>query len=158
MSQARVIISLVLLITSFSIGYITAESKYQKILLAQEKAYSDSIQRARDQEQVWRNKTVDVEKNYQEQLHQVQQSNATLDALVVRLRKQLSQTSNRVSTTPLPTNHTHESPRRARVPGEIDKLIVFSDRCAKRSDELILQVQGLQKWINEVYKEPEKNE
>lgn len=102
MPQARVIISLVLLITSFSIGYITAESKYQKILLAQEKTYSDSIQRARDQEQVWRNKTVDVEKNYQEQLHQVQQSNATLDALVVRLRKQLSQTSNRVSTTPPP--------------------------------------------------------
>ena len=120
----------------FSLGHYRTESEYQEILLQQANEYKKNVEEAKKLEQHWKNQAV--------VLASIQHSNAEL---VDRLRKQLDDYSNRMSKNPDSTSQSDAKDRNSRISKEVNQLIKFSERCSKRADELIIQVNALQDWI-----------
>lgn len=128
----------------FSLGHYRTESEYQEILLQQANEYKKNVEEAKKLEQHWKNQAVVLENEYQEKITSIQHSNAEL---VDRLRKQLDDYSNRMSENSDSSSKSDADNGKARVSKEVNRLIEFSERCSKRADELILQVNALQDWI-----------
>lgn len=132
----------------FSVGYFLGsyktESEYQQKLLEQSVQYRESVKEARKQEQKWREYSYQVENDYQKKLSDIERSNAQL---VSQLRKQLREYSSRMPKNTGTTSSSHDETRESRVSEELDRLIEFSERCSKRTDELIIQLSSLQDWI-----------
>lgn len=127
------------------LGYYKAETEYQELLLEQAAEYKKTVEEAKRLEQHWKDQVITIENEYQEKINSIQQSNSEL---VNRLRKQLAEYSSRVSQNTSTSSKPNAEARSSRVSEEIGNLIKFSERCAKRTDELIIQVQLLQSWIN----------
>lgn len=136
---------------SFIIGFTTSwgitSAHYKDMLLDQARAYKASIEAVRAKELEWRNKANEAEEHYTKELEAVR---ATDSAELDRLRKQLASTS-RVPGNCTSASQSDDPNRRAKVSERIEALAEFSDRCARRTDELIIQLRNLQKWVREYY-------
>ena len=106
--------------------------------------YVQSLKDARAKEQEWRDKAYAIEEKYQQDLQSIKSSN---DAVVNKLRKQLSEASTRVPSTCKTTNKSDGSTGESRVSKEITSLIEFSEHCARRLDESLVLNKALQDWI-----------
>lgn len=135
---------LIALFVGIYLGYGAADNHYKGLLLEQSEAYKASIQAVRTKEQEWRRKAYEAEEQYQKDLEAVRlDTSHELD----RLRKQLAE-AHRVSSAYASTSQPDGEDRRPNVPKRIEELAEFSERCARRADELIVQVRSLQDWIN----------
>ena len=137
------------LMAGFALGYSLAASNYKDDLLSVAQDYEKTVQASRIKEQEWRERADQLESEYQHKLNAIRTSN---DAALNELRQQLAKASYRVSKDHNTTSKSDAEAREARVSKEIQALAEFSDRCSRRTDELILQVKGLQDWITEVSK------
>ena len=140
---ALVIISLVI---GFFLGYGYMADTHTEIMNQKESEYVVPIELARNFERQWQNKAQEIEDEYQKELIAIKQSN---DLIVDRLRIQLDSYDKRLSSCTKSSNRTNGSTGTTSVSTEVKNLINFSEQCAKRADELILQVNGLQKWYRE---------
>lgn len=138
---------LVCLGLGFLLGFGLTSSHYKDELLDQANAYKKSVQEAREQEQVWRSKANEIEREYQARIDDIKLSNA---AVLNRLYKQLNEATSRVSSDSRASLSSHGQTREANVSKEIKKLVDFSNQCARRADELIIQVNSLQEWNKKV--------
>ena len=134
------------LIVGFFLGYGYMADEHNEIMVSKEKEYLTSLEEARNKERQWQNKAQEIENEYQKNLIAIRQSN---DITVDRLRSQLDSYSKRLSSCSKSSNRTNGSTGTTSVPREIKNLVNFSEQCARRADELILQVNGLQKWYKE---------
>lgn len=119
---------------------------YEEKLTEIHNKYVESIQEARAKEEEWRVKADELEQKYQKEMEAVKYSN---DAVVDKLRKQLSDSSSRVPKACKPTTKSDDSSRRARVSKELTSLIEFSEQCSRRLDESLVLNRALQNWIKE---------
>lgn len=126
------------------LGYYKAETEYQELLLEQAAEYKKTVEEAKRLEQHWKDQATTIENEYQEKINSIQQSNSEL---VNRLRKQLAEYSSRVSKNSSASSKPNAKDRKTRISEELNNLVEFSQRCSKRADELIIQVNALQDWI-----------
>lgn len=126
------------------LGYYKAETEYQELLLEQAAEYKKTVEEAKRLEQHWKDQATTIENEYQEKINSIQQSNSEL---VNRLRKQLAEYSSRVSKNSSASSKSNAESRKTRISEELNNLVEFSQRCSKRADELIIQVNALQDWI-----------
>lgn len=119
---------------------------YEEKLTEIHNKYVESIQEARAKEEEWRVKADELEQKYQKEMEAVKYSN---DAVVDKLRKQLSDSSSRVPKACKPTSKPDDPARRARVSKELTSLIEFSEQCSRRLDESLVLNRALQNWIKE---------
>lgn len=130
------------------LGYGVTSSHYKSKLLALDSQYKEAVIEARSQEEKWRKLSDEQEAEYRKKLDSIVRNN---DKLVKQLRKQLAA----ISSSGMPKNARtssvpDDSSGRTKVANEVGDLAEFSSQCAKRADELILQVDGLQKFIKSV--------
>ena len=119
---------------------------YEEKLAEIHNKYVESIQEARAKEEEWRVKADELEQKYQKEVEAVKYSN---DAVINKLRKQLSSSSSRVPKTCKSSSKPDDSARRAKVSTELTKLIEFSEHCSRRLDESLVLNRALQNWIRE---------
>lgn len=117
---------------------------YEEKLTEIHNKYVESIQEARAKEEEWRVKADELEQKYQKEMEAIKYSN---DAVIDKLRKQLSDSSSRVPKACKPTTKSDDSSRRARVSKELTSLIEFSEQCSRRLDESLVLNKALQDWI-----------
>ena len=72
------------------------------------------------------------------------------DAVIARLRQQLDEYNKWMSSRTNSSSKPDAETGRTNVPEEIKRLVDFSDKCSRRTDELIIQVNALQDWINKI--------
>lgn len=112
-----------------------------------ESKYLESIKQARNQELVWQKKAQEVEAAYVEQ-KKLSEADAANNAIVVnRLREQVASYSTRVSQRSSSSSCSDVEARTAKLAKRVLDLTEFGKRCSKRADELIIQVEGLQSFI-----------
>lgn len=128
------------------IGYTLASAHYQNEMLKAYDSYKASVDTARTKEKEWQLLAIKKDEEYQKRISDMQSSN---DELVNRLRKQLSELTFRVSTTPQSSSKSHGSPRETNLSKSVGDLVEFSNKCSKRTDELIIQLESLQQWVKE---------
>ena len=142
--------SLIICVLSTSVGLFFGSSltklHYEEKLVNIHNKYVESIQEARTKEEEWRAKANELEDKYQKELDAVKHSN---DAVIDKLRKQLSTSSSRMSQTCKSSPKSDDSARRAKVSTELTRLIEFSEHCARRLDESLVLNRALQNWIKE---------
>ena len=126
------------------VGATFEKLAYEEKLTEIHNKYVESIQEARAKEEEWRVKADELEQKYQKEMEAVKYSN---DAVIDKLRKQLSDSSSRVPKACKPTTKSDDSSRRARVSKELTSLIEFSEHCARRLDESLVLNKALQDWI-----------
>lgn len=134
------------LVVGFFLGYGYMANTHTEIMNQKESEYLASIEQARNLERQWQKKAQEMENEYQKELINLKQSN---NLIVDRLRIQLDSYDKRLSSCSKTSNRTDGSTGTTSVSTEVKNLINFSEQCAKRADELILQVNGLQKWYRE---------
>lgn len=134
------------IILGFFLGYGYMSDVHHDIMVEKEAEYLDSVEKARQLERSWQTKAKQIEDDYQKALADIQQSN---DDVINRLRNQLDSYSKRLSSCSATPNRIKDYSREARVSTEVKNLIDFSEQCARRADELIIQVNGLQQWYKE---------
>lgn len=134
------------LIIGFFLGYGYMADEHNEIMVSKEKEYLNSLEEARQLERQWQDKAQEIENEYQKELINIRQSN---DIIVDRLRNQLDSYSKRLSSCTKSSNRSNGSTGTTSVSKEVKNLVNFSEQCARRADELILQVNGLQKWYKE---------
>lgn len=108
------------------------------------KEYVISIEQARSKEKEWMQVANEIENTYKDKLTAVNRDNTEL---VNGLRKQLSEYSQRVSSTSTTSSKSDDSARRTEVAERLGDLVEFSSKCSKRVDQLIIQVNSLQEFI-----------
>ena len=128
-------------------GYLKAENTYQELLLNQEKEYKVLLDQAKQQEQRQKDESTKIETEYEERIRSIQSNN---DALVARLRNQLSILNQRLSSKTQSSSQSNDSSRETELSERLGEVIEFSNRCSKRADELIIQLEALQEWVNKV--------
>ena len=126
------------------VGATFEKLAYEEKLTEIHNKYVESIQEARAKEEEWRVKADELEQKYQKEMEAVKYSN---DAVIDKLRKQLSDSSSRVPKACKPTTKSDDSSRRARVSKELTSLIEFSEHCSRRLDESLVLNKALQDWI-----------
>lgn len=131
-------------IFGYIVGYQLASQKYESTLYHLKAEQTEKVLKI---EREWQDKTTHVEKEYQEKLRDIQQSN---DDTVNRLRQQLNEYARKLSQTAKSSSKPNGRTRESELSERIGDVIEFSNRCAKRADELSIQLQSLQQWIKEV--------
>lgn len=131
----------------YSSGSSSTEAKYQEKIIEQLMEERRLIQENRTKEEEWRQESRRREIEYQNRIASIRSSN---DAVVKRLRKQLDAYADRLSSNSDSSSKLNAEDRRANLSEEIKRLVDFSDKCARRADELIVQVNALQEWINKI--------
>ena len=132
------------LFVGYSIGATLIVFDLKDQLQEVQNTYVQSLKDARAKEQEWRDKAYAIEEKYQQDLQSVKSSN---DAVVNKLRKQLSKTSTRVPSTCKTPSKSDGSTGESRVSKELTSLIEFSEHCARRLDETLVLNRALQNWI-----------
>lgn len=125
-------------------GYLKAENTYQELLLNQEKEYKVLLDQAKQQEQRQKNESTKIETEYEEKIRNIQSNN---DVLVARLRNQLSILNQRLSSKTQSSSQSNGSSRETELSERLGEVIEFSNRCSKRADELIIQLEALQNQV-----------
>ena len=128
-------------------GYLKAANTYQEMLLNQEREYKVLLDQAKQQEQRQKDESTKIETKYEERIRSIQSNN---DALVARLREQLTTLNKRLSSTSQSTNKSNGSTRETNLSERLGEVIEFSNRCSKRADELIIQLGALQEQVNKI--------
>ena len=128
-------------------GYLKAENTYQELLLNQEKEYKVLLDQAKQQEQRQKDESTKIETEYEEKIRSIQSNN---DVLVARLRNQLFTLNQRLSSKTQSSSQSNGSSRETELSERLGEVIEFSNRCSKRADELIIQLEALQEWVNKV--------
>lgn len=140
---------LVLCGTVFSIGYSAGSSstqaEYQEKILEQLMKERALIQANRAKEKKWEDEAKKIELEHMERIKALEHSR---DAVIARLRQQLDAYDSKLSSNSLTSSDSDAETRETNVSTRIKQLVDFSDRCARRTDELIVQVNSLQNWIN----------
>ena len=108
------------------------------------KEYIASIEQARTKEKEWMQIANEIESTYKEQLTSIDRDHTEL---VNGLRKQLSEYSQRVPSTSTTSSKSNDQAGRTNVAEKLGDLVEFSSKCSKRVDQLIVQVNSLQKFI-----------
>ena len=140
------IICLVLCIISFGSGWYLEHNRYVNREIELKLEYAQAVQNARTKEQEWLKKSNEQEEQYKNNLASIQRDN---DLLVAGLRKQLTEYAQRVSSASTTSTKPNGGTRESRVADKLGEVIEYSSRCAKRTDELIVQVKALQQFIKE---------
>lgn len=148
------VIGLLGLILGGYIAYSHTQISWQEKMLSIQNEYEASVKVARNKEAEWRKYAQDVEEKYKAELTSNNRDNSEL---VDRLRKQLANTTCRVSTVPSSTRQSASTSRESKLSGEITRLVEFSNECSKRADSLIIQLKNLQEWANTVGKQDVRN-
>lgn len=141
----RLLLFLVPMSLGLGLGFYATSDYYKGKMLKEAEAYKASVEAARTREAEWRKKADEQELQYQRDLESVRTSN---DAELDRLRKQLrKQASRRMSAAPKSSSKHHAEAGEAKLAAAVSDLAEYSDRCSRRADELIVQVNALQAWI-----------
>lgn len=128
------------------LGYSLTSSYYKDKMLEEAEIYKLQVEEARAKEEKWKIEANRIDEEYKQKINSIQSNN---DELINRLHQQL-QSSSRVSSVCNSTLQSNDNSRGTRVPEEISRIIEFSGKCAKRCDELIIQLDSLQNWIKSV--------
>lgn len=129
-------------------GYGLTASHYKSKLLDIDSRYKEAVADARNQEEKWRKQSDEQEQAYKARLNSIVRNN---DKLVKQLRKQLTAiSSSGMSKNSTASSILNDPAGRTKVAGEVGNLAEFSSQCAKRADELIIQVDGLQKYLKSI--------
>ena len=118
---------------------------YDKKLLAISQEYSKSVEQARSTELYWKSQADAIEKSYKKKLADNIHSN---DAIINRLQHKLDEASKRLSSNSNTPSKLNDSSRGSKVSEGVGRIVKFADRCARRHDDLVIQVESLQQWIN----------
>lgn len=133
-------------------GYLSGssaiETEYQEKIIEQLMKERALIQENKVKEQRWRDETRALEEEYQKKIADIEHTNG---AVLDRLRKQLDEQRIKLSYSTSTSNKFNERTREAQISERIKHLAEFSERCARRADQLIIQVEGLQSWIKKTY-------
>lgn len=134
------------LIAGFILGYLLTSNHYQDKMLDEVSVYKSQVNEARAKEREWQQLANQLDNDYKAKIDSIKSSN---DELVARLRQQLLSAS-RMSSNCQSSVQSNEYSRKTRVPEEVSNIVEFSQQCAKRADELILQLDSLQSWIKKM--------
>lgn len=125
------------------LGYSLTSNYYQHKMLGEAQIYKEQVAEARTKEREWQQKAYELDNEYKEKINSIQSNN---DALVARLRQQLSDAS-RVSSNCQSSSQSNGNSKQARISEEIRNLVDFSHECARDADKLSIQLDSLQNWI-----------
>lgn len=146
-TKYTVILSVVTFGVGFFLGYKLMQNRHIELVIEKEYEYQVSIEKAREQERIWQIKAQELENEYQNQIDLIKQSN---DDVINRLRNQLDRYAERLSSCTKSSDGSDGTTGTTSVSKEVKRLVNFSEQCARRADELIIQVNGLQQWYKEI--------
>lgn len=137
------LVALIGLIAGFILGYLVTSNHYQDKLLDDVAVYKEQVNEARAKEREWQQLANKLDEEYKAKITDIQSNN---DELITRLRQQLLSAS-RVPSNCESSSQSNGISRETRVSEEVSNIVEFSGQCAKRTDELIIQLESLQNWI-----------